>query len=97
MRRHWMVRHANFDQIESNLTTILGGKEFLQSHTHSPYFHEIGKTTAARVHRNGNFERLDFQCVLRLDNRQPVRFDQFNNMRDIGGDKKLEIPEGCER
>ena len=42
MRRHWMVRHTTFDHIESNLTTILGGKEYLQTHTLSPYFHEIG-------------------------------------------------------
>jgi len=43
MRRHWMIRHATYDQIESNLTTILGGKEYLQTHTVSPYFHEIGR------------------------------------------------------
>lgn len=42
MRRHWMLRHTTFDHIESNLTTILGGKEYLQTHTLSPYFHEIG-------------------------------------------------------
>ena len=42
MRRHWTVRHATFDHIESNLTTMLGGKEYLQVHTLSPYFHEIG-------------------------------------------------------
>ncbi len=42
MRRHWMIRHATYDHIESNLTTILGGKEYLQTHTVSPYFHEIG-------------------------------------------------------
>ncbi|CAF4298151.1 unnamed protein product [Rotaria magnacalcarata] len=42
MRRHWMVRNATFDHIESNLTTMLGGKQYLQIHTLSPYFHEIG-------------------------------------------------------
>ena len=42
MRRYWMTRQATFDQIESNLTTLLGGKEYLQTHTLSPYFHEIG-------------------------------------------------------
>jgi hypothetical protein len=42
MRRHWMIRHSTYDHIESNLTTILGGKEYLQTHTLSPYFHEIG-------------------------------------------------------
>jgi len=43
MRRYRMIRHATYDQIESNLTTILGGKEYLQTHTISPYFHEIGR------------------------------------------------------
>lgn len=43
MRRHRMIRQATFDHIESNLTTILGGKEYVQTHTLSPYFHEIGK------------------------------------------------------
>ena len=49
MRRHWMTRQPTFDQIESNLTTLLGGKEYLQTHTLSPYFHEIG--TRNVVHR----------------------------------------------
>ena len=43
MRRHWTLRQTAFDQIESNLTTLLGGKENLQTHTLSPYFHEIGR------------------------------------------------------
>ncbi|CAF3806570.1 unnamed protein product [Adineta steineri] len=80
MRRHWLLRHTTFDHIESNLATILGGKEYLQTHTLSPYFHEI-----------------DFECILRLDNHQPVQCDQFNTMKNITRDKKLEIPEGCER
>ena len=50
MRRHWLTRHATFDQIESNLTTIVGGKEYLQTHTLSPYFHEIGKDRNLRFY-----------------------------------------------
>ncbi|CAF1511761.1 unnamed protein product [Adineta ricciae] len=80
MRRHWQTRHTVFDHVESNLTTILGGREYLQKLTVSPYFHEI-----------------DFECILRLDNRKPVRFDQYDLTKNISGDKKLEIPEGCER
>ncbi|UJR21975.1 hypothetical protein I4U23_025043 [Adineta vaga] len=80
MRRHWQTRHTTFDHVESNLTTILGGKEYLQVHTVSPYFHEI-----------------DFECILRLDNRQPVRCDQYDMMKNVIREKKLEIPEGCER
>ena len=52
MRRHWMVRHTTFDHIESNLTTILGGKEYLQTHTLSPYFHEIGMNFLHQDHMN---------------------------------------------
>lgn len=44
MRRHWTMRHNTFEQIESSLTNILGGKEFIQRHSLSPYFHEIGKS-----------------------------------------------------
>ncbi|CAM2726441.1 unnamed protein product [Rotaria socialis] len=79
-RRHWMARNTTFDHIESNLTTMLGGKQYLQIHTFSPYFHEI-----------------DFECILRLDNRQPVRCDQYDFTKNIGGNKELHIPEGCER
>jgi hypothetical protein len=43
MRRYRMIRQATFEHIESNLMTILGGKDYLRSHTVSPYFHEIGK------------------------------------------------------
>lgn len=43
MRRHWNIRQTMFDQVESNLTTILGGKDYIQTHTLSPYFHEIGE------------------------------------------------------
>ena len=43
MRRHWQTRHTVFDHVESNLTTILGGREYLQKLTVSPYFHEIGR------------------------------------------------------
>ncbi len=43
MRRYRMIRQTTFEHIESNLMTILGGKEYLRSHTISPYFHEIGK------------------------------------------------------
>ncbi|CAF3668501.1 unnamed protein product [Rotaria sp. Silwood1] len=80
MRRHWMIRNATFDHIESNLTTMLGGKKYLQTHTLSPYFHEI-----------------DFECILRLDNHQPIPCDQYNLMKNISGSKELDIPDGCER
>lgn len=49
MRRHWMLRNSTFDHIESNLTTMLGGKQYLQTHTLSPYFHEIGMTCQSIV------------------------------------------------
>jgi hypothetical protein len=39
----------------------------------------------------------DFECILRLDNRQPVRCDQYDLMKNVMGNKKLDIPEGCER
>ncbi|CAF1129640.1 unnamed protein product [Rotaria sordida] len=80
MRRHWMIRNTTFDYIESNLTTMLGGKKYLQTHTLSPYFHEI-----------------DFECILRLDNCQPVPCDQYDLMKNINGNKELDIPDGCER
>jgi hypothetical protein len=96
MRRHWMIRHATYDHIESNLTTILGGKEYLQTHTVSPYFHEIGRNMIFAIFEY-LFIYLDFECILRLDNRQSVRCDQYDLMKNVTRDKKLDIPEGCER
>jgi len=40
---------------------------------------------------------LDFECILRLDNRKAVRCDQYDIMKNVIGNKKLDIPEGCER
>jgi hypothetical protein len=42
-------------------------------------------------------DALDFECILRLNNRQAVRCDQYDLMKNITGNKKLDIPEGCER
>jgi hypothetical protein len=97
MRRYWMIRHATYDQIESNLTTIFGGKEYLQTHTLSPYFHEIGKENEYFNFEEFFIWNIDFECILRLDNRQPVRCDQYDSMKNVIKNKKLDIPEGCER
>jgi len=40
---------------------------------------------------------VDFECILRLDNRRPVRCEQYDLMQNVTGAKKLDIPEGCER
>ena len=34
---------------------------------------------------------LDFECILRLDNRQPVQCNQYDCMKNVNGNKKLVI------
>ena len=93
-----MSRYSVFEQVESNLTTMLGGRDYVQTHTLSPYFHEIGREKHfGQAPVQFGFRLLDFECILRLDNRQAVRCDSFDPMKAIRGNKKLEIPSGCER
>ncbi len=32
-----------------------------------------------------------------MDNHKPVRFDQYDLIKNMNGNKKLHIPDGCER
>jgi hypothetical protein len=101
MRRHWSARNSTFEQVESALTMILGGKEYLKTHTLSPYFHGIGRISFEHIYKYCSLIccllLLDFECVLQLDNHQPVRCDQNSSMKNINDNKTVSIPNGCER